>query len=82
VNDINTNSPFNPLLYAENILSDFRSFLIKLWDQTVKKLPEHENATYLSEELVIEHTLKYCFKDQLKHFPYITVNSLKELMVY
>ena len=46
--DSDGNYDFNPLLYAENILKEFKTFLMKTWDQTVKKLPEHEKDVYSS----------------------------------
>jgi hypothetical protein len=37
VNDINTNSDFNFLLYAESILAELKTFLLKYWEDDVKK---------------------------------------------
>ena len=81
VNDINTNSDYNPLLYAAPILAELKQYLLKTWDSRVKKEPEHANDLYVNEEHIIEHTLKYIFIDEVKRFPYISIKRLKEEMV-
>ncbi len=62
VNDIHTNSDFNPLLYAEQILKEIKIFIMRSWDATIKKLPEHKDDVYQTEEQIIENTLKHYFK--------------------
>ena len=69
-NDPNNNSPFRHLSYASRILKDFKFYLRNL-------LPEEEDL-----EACIEKALKQLFIRQMHTFPYITVESLKEAMVY
>jgi hypothetical protein len=39
VNDIDTNSDFNPMIYAREILTELKEFLMRSWDLVVKKQP-------------------------------------------
>lgn len=91
VNDVSTNSEFIPLTYAQGILRAFKNFLKRHWDTKLSSKLEHSiyddeggaiGELHLTEDFIIEHTLKDLFLRQLSSFPFITVTSLKEAMVY
>ena len=61
VNDANTNSDFNPLLYASSILKEFKSYLKRQWEEQFKFKEKYGEIKYFQEEQIIENSLKEIF---------------------
>jgi hypothetical protein len=64
VNDSSTNSEFIALTYAKSILAQFKAYLMKCWDLTVKTKCNEKDSTNVhsfTDDSIIELTLKDCF---------------------
>ena len=79
VNDVSTNSEFVPLSYASSILRELKTFLKKHFYKISSTAEYGRDA---EDEEKIEKALKDLFLRQTSSFTFVTVESLKEVMVY